>query len=149
MELSMSTKEWLEIVVIPIILVLTALVWPLIQNWHRRRTFTKLIFRELQEIGPYPLESQRDHWAEHVTKNFAHRAILKEVSQNRDFVLSLNPDLVYYLSQLWDVYEARDQKQWLYFLEKLADYDKTGKLKQIHADWSELCARYRATAKQA
>jgi hypothetical protein len=75
-----------------------------------------------------------------------HRTILKELSPNRDFVLSLNPDLVYYLSQLWDAYEAKDDKQWLHYLGKVAKYDKTGQLKQIHSQWIELCDRYRSKA---
>jgi len=93
----MTLKGSLDIVVIPIILVMIALFWPLIQNWHRRRIFTKLVFRELQEIGPHSAESERENWTEHLSKNFVHCAILKEVSQDRDFVLSLNSDLVYYL----------------------------------------------------
>jgi hypothetical protein len=138
----MNLKDWLDIVVIPIVLVLIALFWPLIQNWHRCRIFTKLVFRELPEIGPHSIESERENWTGHLSKNFVHRAILNEVSQNRDFVLSLNPDLVYYLSQLWDAYEARDEEQWLYFLAQLAKLDKTGQLKEVHADWDKLCNRY-------
>ena len=143
----MSTRDWLDVVVIPIVLVLIALVWPSIQNWHRCRTFTKLIFRELAEVGPYPLEAERDHWAAHLTKNFAHRTILKEISQNRDFVLSLDADLVYDLTQLWDWYERKDAQQWLYYLGKLTDYDKTGRLQQVRASWVELVERYRRKGK--
>lgn len=139
----MNTRDWLDVVVIPIVLVLIALAWPLIQSWHRERIFTRLIFRELQEIGPYPTKAERDHWAEHLTKNFAHRTILREVSQNRDFVLSLNPDLVYNLLQLWDAYETKNETQWLHYLKVLADYDKTGKLKEVRANWGALCTAYR------
>jgi hypothetical protein len=131
----METKDWLDIVVIPVVLGAIALLWPVIQNWHRGRRFTSLIFRELQELGPYPNESVRDHWAEHLTKNFAHRTILKEVSQNRDFVLSLNPDLLYHLLQLWAAYDARDEAQWL--------YDSTGSLTAVRASWIDVCDRYR------
>lgn len=140
--MSAFLRDLLDIVVIPIILVLIALAWPLIQNWHRCKIFTKLVFRELREIGPHSIESERENWTEHLTKNFVHRAILKEVSQNRDFVLSLNPDLVYYLTQLWDAYEAKDGEQWLYFLAQLAKHDKSGQLKQVHADWGKLCKGY-------
>jgi hypothetical protein len=146
-EVSMSTKEWLDIVVIPIILVLIALGWPLIQNRHRRRTFTTLIFRELAEVRPYPTESERDKWAEHLTKNFAHRKILQDISQNRDFVLSLNANFVYYLTQLWDAYDDKDEKQWLYYLGKLEEYDKTGKLTDVRATWADLCVKYPQKAK--
>ena len=145
----METKEWLEIVVIPVMLGAIALLWPVIQNSHRGNRFTKLIFRELQELGPYPKESVRDHWAEHLTKNFAHRTILKEISQNRDFVLSLKPDLLYHLLQLWAAYDARDESQWLYCLEQLAKYDPTGSLRAVRANWGDLCEGYRQKSQRA
>jgi hypothetical protein len=142
-EAGVSLREWLEIVVVPIILVVIALVWPLIHSWHRSRTFTRLIFRELEEIGPYPKETERDHWGEHLSRKFVHRTVLKEVSVNRDFVLSLDADLIYKLTQLWDAYEAKDEKQWLHYLAQLAELDETGKLRRVHADWNDLCDRYR------
>lgn len=147
-EATMNVKEWLDVVIIPLVLLLIALGWPIIQNWHRCRTFTKLIFRELQEIGPYPTDSERDHWAEHLTKNFVHRKILMEASQNRDFVLSLDANLVYDLTQLWDAFEDKDETQWLHYLGKLADHKSGRKLQQVHADWVALCAQYRDKAEQ-
>ena len=56
MEPTMSMKEMLDIVVIPVVLLAVALMWPAIQNLHRRRTFMNVIFRELEEIGPYPMK---------------------------------------------------------------------------------------------
>jgi hypothetical protein len=138
----METKDWLDIVVIPVVLGLIALLWPWIQSRHRRKRFTSLIFRELQELELYPKESLRDHWADHLTKNFAHRAILKDVSQNRDFVLSLNPDLLYHLLQLWAAYDVRDEAQWLYSLDELAKYDRSGKLRKVRAAWADVFERY-------
>ena len=146
---TMETKDWLDIVVIPVMLGAIALLWPVIQNWHRGRRFKSLIFRELQELGPYSRESVRDHWAKHLTKNFAHRTILREVSQNRDFVLSLDPDLLYHLLQLWAAYDARDEAQWLYCLEQLTKYDPTGSLRAVRADWGNVCERYRKKSQSA
>jgi len=56
MEPTMSMKEMLDIVVIPVVPLAVALMWPAIQNLHRRRTFMNVIFRELEEIGPYPMK---------------------------------------------------------------------------------------------
>ena len=138
----MSMKEMLDIVVIPIVLLAIALMWPTIQNLQRRRTFMKLIFRELEEIGPYPMKAVHDRWGKHLAKKFTHREILAHVSENRDFILSLDPDLVDSLSQLWDAYDNKDKTQWLYHLKELAERDKTGKLKQVRDDWTELVAKY-------
>ena len=57
MEPAMSMTEMLDIVVIPVVLLAIALMWPTIQNLHRRRTFMKLILRELEESG-LPEESR-------------------------------------------------------------------------------------------
>ena len=117
----MGPKEWLEVVVIPISLALLAIIWPLVQSWNRRRAFMNLIRRELREIGPSLSGPEKESWADHLTKSFVHQRIFREVSPNRDFVLSLHPDIVYYLSQLWDAHAAKDPGQWLYYLEKLAN----------------------------
>lgn len=143
----MSTTDLLDIVIVPVVLTVLALWWPAIQNGHRSRTFKKLIFRELEEIGPYPKQAGSDHWGTHLAKKFTHREILAHVSENRDFILSLDPDLVYCLTQLWEAYEHKDEKQWLYYLGMLADLDGTGKLKQVRADWENLVTQYHGMRK--
>jgi hypothetical protein len=40
-------------------------------------------------------------WPEHLNKRFVHEEIFGNVSENRDFILSLPPNLIYPLSQLW------------------------------------------------
>lgn len=141
----MEVKDWLQVIVIPVSLALITLVWPLIQNWNRRRAFMSLIRRELREIGPYPSQPEKTGWADHLTKSFVHQRILREVSSNRDFVLSLEPEIVYFLSQLWDAHATRDQGQWLYYLKRLAGLtaiDTTGKLSEIYQCWKTLCNQY-------
>lgn len=46
------------------------------------------------------------------------------ISDHRDFVLSLDPTLVYLLSQLWSSFEEHDGEQWKYYLCTLADNKK-------------------------
>jgi hypothetical protein len=52
-------KDVLEVVGVPVAVALAALVWPSVQLHVRRRAFTRLIFRELQEVGPYPEKFER------------------------------------------------------------------------------------------
>jgi len=144
----MNTKDWLQIVIIPVSLAMVALIWPLIQNWNRRRVFMALIRRELNEIGPYPEQPEKSGWWEHLSKNFVHRRIVTDVSPNRDFVLSLKPDVVYYVSQLWDAFGAKDDGQWLYYLGKLAEDDESGALAKIHKAWAGLCEQYREKSRR-
>ncbi len=98
-----SWKDIIGVLVIPVSLALIALFWPELQLYYRRRAFRKLIFRELQEVGPYPdVAKQGMQWWEHLQKDFIHKRIFEDVSGNRDFILSLPAELVYLVSQLWD-----------------------------------------------
>ena len=49
-----SLESILNVLIIPFVLAILALVWPSIQSRHRRLTFEKLILRELIEMTPYP-----------------------------------------------------------------------------------------------
>ena len=98
--------------------------WSNIQSWHRGRSFEKLILRELEEVGPKPLEDGKE-WYEHFTKGeFIHRKIINEPTQNRDFILSIDPSLVYLVSQLWSAFDHKDAVQWLYYLREISAYPK-------------------------
>lgn len=119
----MHLKDWLTIVIMPLLLGLFATFWPVIQNRHRRRIFTQLILRELQEISPYPEEVRAENcvkWQDHCQKTFIHRKIFEQPNENRDFILSLEPDLVYFVSQLWHSLEADNREQWDYCLSELS-----------------------------
>jgi hypothetical protein len=125
-----SIRDILGVIVVPITLGVLALLWPTIQSAYRRRAFGRLIVRELREIGPYPESKQQGKtWVDHQTRNFVHKAIFEEPSENRDFILSLDPDLVYNVSQLWEARRSGDAKQWLWYLEQLAKkHDKSGEI---------------------
>ena len=111
----------------------------------KSRAFRSLILRELEEIAPYPAEPNRSGWWEHQKKEFVHQKILADASLNKDFILSLPPELIYFVSQLWAAKEARDDGQWLYYLQKLshAKYDPSGRLAKAQQEWSRLCEAYK------
>jgi hypothetical protein len=81
-----------------------------------------LILRELQECTPYPYEEDeqgnvkmdqsKKKWTDYYQENkkFIHKDIFKNIKDNRDFILGLNPDLVYFVSQLWDEIEVQTKK---------------------------------------
>lgn len=115
----MNAKEFLEIIIIPLTLALIALSWPEIQNRSRRRRFTNLIRRELQELSPYPQQACLEGWWQHCAKRFIHREIFEHPSENRDFILSLDAELVYQVAQLWQSLEQHNWDQWRYCLEML------------------------------
>src|SRR4029453_816015 len=95
-----------------------ASIWPSLQALQRGRKFKRLIKRELAEISPYPEDPDTEkRWWEHATKRFVDEAMFRDLSQNRTFLLSLHPTLVYQVSQLWIALEKRDGNQWKHFLE--------------------------------
>ena len=138
--MNMAIKEILEIIIIPIILAVLAIAWPFILRIYKRIAFKNLIFRELGEISPFPEKIESGEWWEHQKKEFIHQKIFENPSANIDFILSLNPNIVYYVTQLWDAKKNRDKKQWLYYLEKLSDpkFDKKGKIREAYESWNKL-----------
>jgi hypothetical protein len=159
----MTVKDVLDIVIIPVVLAILALAWPVIQSWYRRRAFQNLILRELEELEPFPEEvvelKELEHypedaetygWWAHQKKDFVHQKILQDVSENRDFILSLEPDLVYFISQLWDAKRNKDDQQWLYYLCKLSNpkYDRNEKIADALKKWKVLCEKYRTQTQQ-
>jgi hypothetical protein len=62
----------------------------------------------------------------------------------RDFILSLDPDLVYMISQLWHAFDHDNVEQWLRFLCKISNYpkipryDRKGKIKDAYCEWLHL-----------
>jgi hypothetical protein len=137
------TDVWKDIgvpLIIAFFVAAIAAFWPWIQAYQRGRKFTRIIRRELEEIGPHPRAPEPDRpWWEHAQKRFIHEELFQRhsISQNRDFLLSLNPTVVYQVSQLWIALEKRDGRQWLYFLGELAINNRVGspELRSAHGRW--------------
>jgi len=119
-----SIIELLDIVIIPVVLAVIALLWPDIHARYRRHAFENLISRELEEISPYVEGKDQEHksWFAHQNRKFIHQKIFEDVTGNRDFILSLDPTLVYYVSQLWEARRKGNSSQWLYYLQKISKY---------------------------
>jgi hypothetical protein len=120
-----------------------AVFWPWIQALHRGRKFERIIRRELEEIDPEPESPVADKpWWEHAQRRFIHEELFQRhsIAQNRDFLLSLDPTIVYQVSQLWIALEKRDGRQWLHFLGVLAINHKVGslKLRTAHSKWKSV-----------
>jgi hypothetical protein len=100
-----------------------AALWPWLQVRSRGKRFQQIIKRELEEIGPNPEDPvQGKAWWEHVTKRFVHEEIFKHenISQNRDFLLTLDGTVVYQVTQLWTAFEKKDATQWIRCIDALS-----------------------------
>ena len=138
-------KDILDVIVVPLTLALLAILFPAIKSWHIRRRFKRLILRELQEIQPFPKEPQiGEIWSFHQQKKCIHKQIINESSENRDFILSLPPTLVYYISNLWDPENMKDKeaRQWLHYLLKLKEYFQDEKFNDVCDTWVTLVKQY-------
>jgi hypothetical protein len=142
-------KDIADVAIVPVALALAALIWPSAQNWLRRRSFKRLIIRELQELAPYPESAvQGSSWVRHQTKELVHKRIFDDVSDNRDFILSLPVGWIYPISQLWIARQAEDARQWLYYLEQLStpEFDGTGQVRALFKKWQILIIQYEQLA---
>ena len=129
----------LDVVVIPIVVVVIALLWSDIQSWHRKRKFKNLICRELEELKPYPEKKNPEkNWNKHFSKKLIHREIFNNVAENRDFILSLNPDLIYFVSNLWNAYDNSDYEQFKYYLNKILSLYEVKNSESIKEKWENL-----------
>ncbi|KRE59997.1 hypothetical protein ASG92_22195 [Arthrobacter sp. Soil736] len=104
MELGFTTaKDLLEVLFVPLSAAMLALLWPAMAARRRRSNFEDLISRELAEAAPYAGDFDGP-WHTHLARRFLHEEILGHPVDNTDFVLSLEPELSYHLSQMWIAY---------------------------------------------
>ena len=143
-----TLKDLLEVILVPAIGGTIALLWPQLLANDRRRRFERLIGRELEEVAPHPKEAWSDEttaWYDHQKKDFLHKRILEDASSNREFILTLDPTLVYQVSQLWSVLKDKDHVQWLYYLKCLSKH-YGGRVTEAHEDWHALIASYETSS---
>jgi hypothetical protein len=144
----MTTKDILDIVLIPLAVVLLPLIWAFCASLFRRTQFRNLILREIEEIGPFPLDRSSlpsgNSWTDHHTqKRFLHKEIFEKPTENRDFILSLSPDLVYHVIQLWQSKDNHDQ--WLYMISQIksqAYCSRRNKIQKVEDKWRSLMREY-------
>ena len=96
-------------------------------------------------------------WNLHLTKRFIHEEIFRNVSDNRDFILTLPSDVIYNLAQLWTHFDkagrlnndedlAEHGAYWFDYLRGLCthfDCRKNGKLyMDVYKPWETLVLQY-------
>jgi hypothetical protein len=83
-------------------------------------------------------------WTDHHTqKRFLHKEIFEKPTENRDFILSLSPDLVYHVIQLWQSKDNHDQ--WLYMISQIksqAYCSRRNKIQKVEDKWRSLMREY-------
>jgi hypothetical protein len=146
-------KDWIEILVIgiaiPVGLAAAAGVNQWLGQYLKKRSFQRIVLRELEEISPHPPSRMTNgQWNQHLKPKFMHQKIFDAPSENADFLLRLPQNLVYFVNQLWAAKDAGNSEQWLYFLCKLScrSYDPKRKIKAARDQWKALINEYNAHA---
>lgn len=163
-------KSLIEIAIIPLVVAgigvagaVIGVSWTQIQARNRGKLFQDLIFREIEEVSPYPyLEPDNAHgsapidpskkWTDYFPKDkkFIHKDVIENIKDkdNRDFVLGLNLDLIYIVTQFWhelDVQMNKSQpnpEQFLYWFNEIVVYSQRGKIKKNYKDYRHIEATY-------
>ena len=99
-----SAKDVIEVVLVPLAIAAIAIAWEPIRAAWRRRNFRSLVVRELSEAGPRRL-TEGSPWPTWLTRRFTHEVIIRDPGEHLDFLLGLDPTLVYHLSQMWISFE--------------------------------------------
>jgi hypothetical protein len=97
-------KDTLEVLLVPLSVALLAVLWPAIAERRRRSNFEALIGRELEEAAPFSRDAGLP-WHGHLSRRFLHEEIIGHPGDNTEFILSLKPELLYNLSQMWISFE--------------------------------------------
>src|SRR5690349_16457764 len=106
-----NLRDVIAVLLVPLSAALIAVLWPFFAAQRRRRHFNDLIRRELQEAKPAGRVPDK-LWHEHVPRRFLHQELIENPLQNTEFILSLDPELTYNLSQMWKAFEdACDDQQ--------------------------------------
>jgi hypothetical protein len=154
----LNLKDVLQVVIIPVIIFALGASLPLLLERRRRRAFMNLIRREFNEMEPRPPSREMNRsWHQHLEKRFIHEAIFGNPSQNRDFILSLPPNLAYNMAQLWTQFDKAEKapgnaqlvelgNRWCDYLQivcSLLDRRENGHLsKKIYKPWKALIGEY-------
>lgn len=105
-----NVKDVLDVLVVPLAIFGFGLWLPRLIEKQKRDSFFSLIQRELEEMVPRPVARlEKSSWPAHLTKRFIHEDIFRQPSENRDFILSLPPELAYNEAQLWIHYDKAQQ----------------------------------------
>jgi hypothetical protein len=156
-----NLKDALEVLIIPLVIFGIGAWLPWGLERQKRRVFINLIRREFSEMAPDPKAATTNgRWDKHLKKRFIHEEIFGKPSENRDFILSLPPDLAYTVAQLWIEFEkatktmeaselAERGARWCGLLKGACTFLDKGKVGTLHRSvyepWKRLIEEYAAT----
>jgi hypothetical protein len=143
-----TLKDIIIAIAIPIIGIvggIIAFLWPKIVSYYKKKRFTNLMLRELSEARPYPEKpTPGGKWSDHMNKQFMHRRIFEDPSENKDLILDLDPDTAYKVGQLLAALKDSDDTQWIHYMNEISQKyrKKEPQLTAVYNDWQSLIISY-------
>lgn len=109
--------------------------------------------RELKELEPLNDPIGENMWYRHLSKRFLHEEILTKLSENRDFILSLNKDICYNGIQMWMHFHRAEKttddklskyhaNEWLNYLKSFTISVKYPMTTELHKKWDKVVKEY-------
>jgi hypothetical protein len=124
--------------------------WNFMQAKWNGHYFANLILRELGELDPVKIKPEDGLLSSHMKKSFIHREILNKPTENKEFIFTVDRDLIYHTRQIWSAFDNNDVEEFLlhlrylttdkrkrlYFIE--VPYDKGRKIQKVSNKWMEV-----------
>jgi len=148
-----SGFDWLSGFTVPLIVAIIAAIaasWTFIQARWNGYYFQKLLVKELGEFEPNLCLKTPDRnkgFSQYMKRDFIHKEILDNPSENKDYIFSINVNLLYLTKQLWSAFKDNDIDRFLRhfcYLTKARSsrlhrhYDKNGYMANALQQWVKL-----------
>ena len=109
-----NLKDLLDVVLVPVVLVIVGVWLPRLFEREKaarmKSAFVQLIRRETAEMSPWEPSSDAENavWPDYLQKRFIHEKIFRDAAKNRDFILTLDPQLAYHEAQMWTHFDKAE-----------------------------------------
>ncbi len=153
-----DNQDWQADIVVPISVAIIGAIaasWSFFQARWNGRYFQKLILEELGEFQPDIVKLNgtgkiNGNLQSYMEKQFIHKNILDNPSENKEFIFNTNHHLIYLTTQLWNAFINNDGKQFLFYFCSIAKerkfkvfkkYDRKDKIEKACKKWMKLITK--------
>ena len=118
--------------------------WNFIQTRWNGNRFQKLILRELGEVIPSEPDKRDGKMSSYMKKKFIHKEMLGNLTENKDFIFSIDSNLIHLTKQLWNAFDNNYFEQFIEYLCRISKgkksytgwpYDKNKRIECACKEW--------------
>ena len=112
--------------------------WAFIQSWWRGHYFRRLIMRELRELEPNITTIKDKPLKDCMNRRFIHKEILEKPTENKEFIFSIKPGIIYHTSQIWYAFKSDDKDNFIKHFCELSEDTDDENIKDACKKWIKL-----------